>query len=111
MSIVGYKQLMKSIFDVDKTNIETHLEKLSELKMTPLRYKALKALSNIEKETISRILRKIRENNTGGTFKTVSNFFNSLKEAGILETEKAGSRAYWRFNDDALDLKRYLQQK
>jgi len=108
MTMIGYSQLMKDIFDVDKSSAEALLERLAKHKPSGLRMKILRQLARTEEETISGILKQSGENNTGGTYKTVSAFFKELSQDNILSAEKRGQREYWRFTERAKDLQRYL---
>ncbi len=109
MSIIGYTQLMKDILDVDKISVELQLEKLANHKLSGLRLKVLKQLSKLKEDTISGLLRKVGENNTGGTYKTISSFFNLLKRDKILFQTKRGTRQYWKFTKEVEDLENYFK--
>ena len=108
MSMIGYTQLMKDIFDVDKASTEALLARLAVHKPSELRMKSLKALAQAGEETISQVLKLAGENNTGGTYKTVNAFFAGLVKENILASERRGHREYWRFTEIAKDLQRYL---
>ncbi len=73
-----------------------------------LRVKALENLAKLERTTISNLLRDLKENRSGGTYLSVLAFFNKLENEGILEREEVGRRTYWRFSEQAADLKKYL---
>ena len=109
MSMIGYSRLMKEIFDVDKTNLKIQMEAITEHKLSGLRMKALKQLSVSEKETISTLLKKMQENHTGGTYKTIKSFFICLEKDKILESKKIGVRSYWKFSEKAKDLENYFK--
>ena len=109
MSMIGYAQLMKDLFDVDKTSVELQLERLAKHRLSDLRLRILKQLAKVGEDTISGLLRKIGENNTGGTYKTINSFFNLLKRDKILITIRRGTRQYWKFTEDVRDLENYLR--
>lgn len=73
-----------------------------------LRLGCLEQLAKEERATISHVLKKLKENRTGGTYLSVNAFFNKLANEGILEKDEVGRRTYWQFAQDAADLKKYL---
>ena len=109
MSMIGYSRLMKEIFDVDKTNVQMHLERLAKHMLSDLRIKALRFLSRSEKQTISTLLKKMSVNHNGGTYKTIKSFFLQLERDKILESNKVGVRSYWKFSEKARDLENYFK--
>ncbi|MBU2561910.1 MAG: hypothetical protein KKD17_06445 [Nanoarchaeota archaeon] len=108
MAMIGYTQLMKDIFDVDKTSVEALFDTLAKHKPSELRMKTLRKLAQVEEETISGLLKLAGENNTGGTYKTVNLFFTLLEKDNILYAEKRGHREYWRFTERSKDLQIFL---
>jgi len=111
MSMIGYSQLMKDVLNIDKTSVELLLEKLAEHKLTNLRLRVLRQLAKIGRDTISGVLKSINENHTGGTYKSIEDFFESLKKEKILEIESVGVRSYWKFESRAESLANYLKNK
>ena len=91
-----------------KRNLQNWFIVLARNEPSKLRLKALENLAKLERTTISNLLRDLKENRTGGTYMSVSVFFNKLEQEGILAKEEVGRRTYWQFADDAVDLKKYL---
>ncbi len=108
MAMIGYSQLMKDIFDLDKSSVELLLERLAKQGLTDLRLRVLKQLAKSGRETVSGVLKQIRENNTGGTYKTIHEFFTHLEKEDILCVEKTGNRSYWKFSQKSVDLANYF---
>jgi hypothetical protein len=109
MSVIGYSQLMKDIFEVNTVTVEKQMERLAKHKLTELRFGAIRMLAKHSRGTISGLLKKVSCNHTGGTYKTVATFFEMLLGENILVREKAGNRNYWRFSEGAKDLENYLK--
>lgn len=108
MPMIGYSQLMKDIFNVDKDSVEMMLKSLAKHKPTELRMKVLYGLAKTEESTISALLKMAGENNTGGTYKTIHSFFRTLEKDCLLCSQRRGYREYWRFTEKAKDLQIYL---
>ncbi|MFC1750063.1 hypothetical protein ACFL2V_14785 [Pseudomonadota bacterium] len=106
--MIGYSQLMKDIFNLDKSSVEMQMEKLVKHQLSKLRFDVLKELAKQERGTISSLLRQVTDNHNGGTYKTIKIFFELLHKDNILEFEKVGVRRYWKFSDKAKDLRNYI---
>ncbi|MFH0713955.1 MAG: hypothetical protein V1722_05270 [Candidatus Micrarchaeota archaeon] len=91
-----------------KRNLQNWFIVLARNDPSKLRLKALENLAKLERTTISNLLRDLKENRTGGTYLSVSTFFNKLEVEGILAKEEVGRRTYWQFSEQAVDLKKYL---
>ena len=109
MAIIGYTQLMKDIFQLERSSVEKLLEDISKRRLSSLMLGVLKELARVKEETVSGLLRRIGENNTGGTYKTISSFLLSLEKDGILQKRKRGVRCYWSFTEKAEDLACYFR--
>ena len=73
-----------------------------------LRLKTLESLAKLERATISNVLKKLKENRTGGTYLSIASFFKNLEKEGVLQRQEVGRRTYWQFTEQASDLKKYL---
>jgi len=109
MSMLGYEELMRNTFNVERTSVEILLKKVQRAKVSPLRLSTLKSLAKKKPQTISGILLAIGQNNTGGTYKSIHTFFILLENEHILNSKKQGRRTYWSYSTNAEELAKYLQ--
>lgn len=108
MSILGYSEIVKKITGEDEYSFENIMVTLSKHSLSSLRIKALKELAKQKNSTITKILKRLKENTTGGTHISIKSFFINLEKENILSKEKINNRTYWKFTDKYKNFCKYL---
>ena len=108
MSVLGYSELLKEIFEIQQEKLENEIQALIELKPSKLRLDFLRGLAQREGTTISEILRHLHYHHTGGTYKAIFNFLKALERTGMIRAERHGRRTRYRYTTKATNLKRWL---
>jgi Fe2+ or Zn2+ uptake regulation protein len=107
MSVIGYSELLKEIYGITPESLDNEISLLLKSKPTKEKVRLLKLLAASEKATVSQLLRSLKMNNTGGSFKTNRKFFEELVLLKILKKENVGRRTYYSFEDESI-LKKWL---
>ncbi len=108
MTFYAYSKINELLTGVKSFELEHIISQLSKYMFSNLRKNCLIKLSILEKATISKILKELKQNNSGGTFLTIERFFEKLEKEGILKKEKYGRRTYWTFTDRGQSLRKSL---
>ena len=108
--ILGRSELLRRIKGINEESFESYFVKLSKHGLTRLRFNCLKKLADLEKATVSSILKEINETSSGGTYITINTFFEKLKKEKILKKQKVGKLTYWSFDKPASDFAEYIKE-
>ena len=71
MTVLGYAKIMQLLTGTNEYEFENYMVRISKHGLSKLRIEVLKELAKQERETIGTILKELKENTTGGTFKSI----------------------------------------
>jgi hypothetical protein len=108
MAVLAYSEIVKHILGIEERKIEKYFIVLTRNATSPLRFHALRELAKKEKSTVGGILHGLKENRSGGTYISISKFFENLEKEGLLKKHKTENRTYWEFSENAKEFKEYL---